>query len=109
MADQLSSTDQLRAHKHFMEEVEMAIRAANREIIGKHNPGLDRDRFFRLAVSVARVRAEYLVAALAMNWEGEPPDIRNLEAKRAVYEEAVKAFEALERMYCSDLSGHEGK
>ena len=96
MAERSLSTDQLRAHKHFMDEVEMAVRAANREIIGREIPGLDKDTFFRFAVDVARIRARYLKAVLAADWD-RTPDIDYIQAMRVLYEEALKAFEALER------------
>lgn len=90
-------SDQTRAQRHFIEEIEMAIRASNREILGNKLPHLDKQGFYRLAVSVARLRAEYLEAVLAMNWEDETADFSSLRLKREKYEEATAAFEALER------------
>jgi hypothetical protein len=76
----------------------MALRAANREIIGKQIPELNKESFFRLAVSVAKLRADYLKAVLALNWEDDGIDVAPVQDKRAIYEEASKAFEALERI-----------
>lgn len=86
----------LRRQNRFLEEVEMAIRGANQEIIGHALPDLNREAFIRLAVSVARLRADYLSAVLAMDWAkpGETAT-RDLARRREVYEEARKGFEAL--------------
>ena len=35
MADFCGDSEQLRVYRRFIEEIEMALRAANREIIGK--------------------------------------------------------------------------
>ncbi len=97
MADFSGDPEQLKAYRRFIEEIEMALRAANREIIGKQIPELDKESFFRLAVSVAKLRANYLKAVLGVDWEDDGIDIAAVQSKRAVYEEASKAFEALER------------
>ncbi len=90
-------SDQTRAQRRLIEEIEMAIRAANREILGQKLPNLNKEGFYRLAVSVAKLRAEYLEAVLTMNWEDETADFSSLRSKREKYEEATAAFEALER------------
>ena len=97
MADFSGDPEQLKAYRRFIEEIEMALRAANREIIGKQIPELDKESFFRLAVSVAKLRANYLKAVLGVDWEDDGINIAAVQGKRAVYEEASKAFEALER------------
>ena len=98
MADFSGDPEQMRAYRRFIEEIEMALRAANREIIGKQIPELNKESFIRLAVSVAKLRADYLKAVLALNWEEEGIDIAAVQGKRTIYEEASKAFEALERI-----------
>ncbi len=98
MADFSGDPEQLRVYRRFIEEIEMALRAANREIIGKQIPELDKESFFRLAISVAKLRANYLKAVLGLDWEDDGIDIAAVQSKRAVYEEAAKAFEALERI-----------
>jgi membrane protease subunit (stomatin/prohibitin family) len=97
MAEFTGNPEQLRAYTRFIEEIEMALRAANREIIGKQIPELNKESFFRLAVAVAKLRADYLKAVLGLNWEEDGIDITSVQSKRAIYEEASKAFEALER------------
>jgi hypothetical protein len=86
----------LRRHTRFLEEVEMAIRGANQEIIGHTLPHLNRDAFIRLAVSVARLRADYMAAVLDMDWTapGETA-FTDLGRRRHMYEEARSGFEAL--------------
>jgi hypothetical protein len=98
MADFSGDPEQTRVYRRFIEEIEMALRAANREIIGKQIPELNKESFFRLAVSVAKLRADYLKAVLALNWEDDGIDVAPVQDKRAIYEEASKAFEALERI-----------
>lgn len=100
-------------YKRFLNEVEQAIQFANREIINKRIPNLCKDDILTFAVSVGRLRAHYLEAAfkLAVNESGEPPNddtIDELSHRRTMYEEARKAFDALnyaiERGYV-DLEG----
>lgn len=90
-------TDDLRRQRRFLEEVELAIRAANREIIGGHIPTMDRETFVRLAVSVGKVRASYLESVLHMDWSAtaEATSLEDLRRKREMYEEAKAGFEAL--------------
>ncbi len=97
MADFTGDPEQQRAYRRFIEEIEMALRAANREIIGKQIPELNKESFFRLAVAVAKLRADYLKAVLGLDWEEDGIDIATVQSKRTLYEEASKAFEALER------------
>ncbi|MBI3709097.1 MAG: hypothetical protein HY246_15680 [Proteobacteria bacterium] len=90
------------AHHRFLEEVERAIQAANREIIHKQIPELNKDAFYRLAITVAQMRAYYLEAALrAASFGAAAPAsaeaFAGLRAHREKYEEARQAFEALQR------------
>lgn len=86
----------LRRQTRFLEEVEMAIRAANQEIVGAALPDLDNAAFVRLAVAVAKQRATYLRAVMKMDWH-TPSDtaFRDLQRHRETYEEARAGFEAL--------------
>lgn len=86
--------------KHFLGEVEQGIRFANREIIHKHIPSINKDNFLAFAVAVGRLRAHYLEAAfkLGKNENGALPDhaeISELKNRREMYLEAREAFEAL--------------
>ncbi|ABC22531.1 hypothetical protein [Rhodospirillum rubrum] len=95
MAD---STDRehLLNYRHFIEDVEQAIRASNREIIGAKIPGLDRKSFYRMAITVAKLRAAYLDAVLHVDWDGCSEGLAKVKARRALYEEAKAGFEALQ-------------
>lgn len=90
-----------RAQKRLLDEVEHGVREANRALIGQRIPELTRDSFLRLATVVARLRADYLAAALAMGKETRgvvtAEEIRRLADLRTAYDEARMAFEALER------------
>ena len=91
--------DDLREQLHFMKEIESAIMVANREVIHQHIPPLSKDSVLGFAVSVSRVRAEYLKAVLVESHKREggfsETAAKALKVKREQYEEAVQAFEAL--------------
>ncbi|MBB4286807.1 hypothetical protein [Roseospira goensis] len=88
------------AHRRFMEEVEMAVRAANQEIIGQKLPHLDRTSFFKLAVSIARLRARYLESVMALDWEHADADrLAAVQNRRTMFEEARAGFEALQHAF----------
>ena len=90
-------SDQSRAQRRFLEDVEFAVRAANREILARALPNLDKESFYRFAVAGARKRADYLNAVLTMDWEHAEQKLEALRRKREIFEEAIMAFEALER------------
>jgi len=97
------------AHRRFLEEVEMAVRAANQEIIGQRIPHLDRKAFFRLAVSVARLRADYLKAVMSLEWDHAGPDgVTEIQNRRRVFEEARDGFEALQHAFERGYVAFEG-
>jgi hypothetical protein len=86
--------------KRFLNEIEQGIRIANREIIHKRLPALDKDTVLAFAVAIARLRARYLEAAFraADTDKGEPLDqseVSALRLHREAYEETKVAFEAL--------------
>ena len=88
------------AHRRFMEEIEMAVRAANQEIIGHKLPQLNRTSFFKLAVSIARLRASYLEAVLAVDWDhADEAQLAAVQSRRVLFEEARKGFESLQHAY----------
>ena len=91
---------QLQVQKRFLGEIEQGIRLANRELIHKKIPGLNKDTILSFAITVGRLRASYLEMAVNMSVEehGGPPDqtyIEELHNKRQMYEEARIGFEAL--------------
>lgn len=85
----------------FLEQIEVAVFTANREIIHRAIPDLDRDRFVHFAVSVAEARAAYAKLALDLTKNGQVPakaDLERLKAARETYEELLHAFEATNRL-----------
>jgi hypothetical protein len=85
--------------KKMLAYLDKSIRLVNREIIHKQIPGLTRERFIELAASVAKLRADYLKSAMECFLEDDAAsaDLDALREKRALYEEGVKAYEALHR------------
>ena len=103
--DHLLSKDMLdrdvaRKLQKFLEEVEMAIFSANREVIHKAVPELNRDSFMAFAVRVAEARARYIKIALELSAKSNPSteDIARLKAARESNDELVHAFEATKRI-----------
>ncbi len=91
---------QLQVQKRFLGEIEQGIRLANRELIHKKIPGLNKDTILTFAVAVGRLRASYLEMAVKMpvGEHGDRPDqayIDELHRKRAMFEEAKIGFDAL--------------
>lgn len=85
----------------FLEQIEVAVFTANREIIHRAIPDLDRDRFVHFAVSVAEARADYAKLALELTKNGRVPpkaDLDRLKNARETYEELLHAFEATHRL-----------
>ncbi|MFN8701882.1 MAG: hypothetical protein ACK5X0_07145 [Rhodospirillales bacterium] len=79
--------------------LEKSVRLVNREIIHAQIPGLTRERFIEFAAAVAKLRADYLNSAMAcfLDDASEAADLAALRQKRALFEEGVKAYEALHR------------
>ena len=96
----LDDYKQLQIQKRFLGEIEQGIRLANRELIHKKIPGLNKDTILSFAVAVDRLRAAYLEMAVNMpvSEHGDPPDqdyIEELHQIRAMFEEARIGFNAL--------------
>jgi len=89
-------TEGLLRQRRFLDEVEVSVRAANREIIHEKVPRFTRDSFFRVAVSVARLRASYLLAVTTLDWQrASETGIRDIGRLRTMYEEAREGLDAL--------------
>ena len=61
---------------------------------------LDALRFLKFAVTVAKLRAQYLRAAFQLfvgDKDPDPAGVAKLRQKREMFEEALSAFEALRR------------
>lgn len=85
----------------FLEQIEVAIFTANREVIHNAIPELDRDNFVRFAVVVAEARASYVKLALEVGKRGHLPaaeELQHLRAARETYDELTHAFEAMHRV-----------
>jgi hypothetical protein len=90
----------LAAKHQFLEQMEIAVALANREVIHRQIPHLSAQAFQQLAVMVARFRANYLEAAIRMSNSDDPYDGRalaELKHMRELFDEGRAAFEALER------------
>ena len=86
--------------QHFLKEIEQAIQVANREILGNRIPAITKENILPFAVSVARLRGNYLAEAfkIAKADTGDVlPDseISTLKHHREKYEEARLAFDSL--------------
>ena len=84
----------------FLKEIEQAIRLANCEVLGNRLKPITKDTILPLAVSVAKLRGDYLAEAfrLASSDRGralKDEEINGLKKYRQAYEEARRAFEAL--------------
>lgn len=93
-----SEIEESKLVKHFLNELDLGVRTANQEVIHARVPDLDREKAFVFATMVARLRADYLDAALKHCTPGAKSDLQDIEelrAKRLTYEEARDAFTAL--------------
>lgn len=85
----------------FLEEIEMAIFSANREIVHKAIPDISRETVMKFAVRVAEARARYAKLGLDLSEAPHmpsPDDVAKLKAAREVYEELLHAFETTHRI-----------
>ena len=88
--------DDLRTHRHFVAEVEQAIRLANRETLNPVVEPLTEKKIISVAVHVAKRRAAYLSAALDLaKPDPEQPSGEQLRELRIDYEESREAFAEL--------------
>ena len=100
MVHHLDDFDDEQSAQRLFFEFESHIRDINRVAIEEATGCIGRDEMFRLATTVAHIRARYLKEALAIARlpEGELPhadDLRRLRAWREAYEEALHGFGAL--------------
>ena len=104
--DQFLSKDMLdkearRTLTQFMEQVELTVFQANKEVIRREIPNLNRDSFIRFAVQVAEARARYVKHGLDLTRAGHkasPDELEQLKGLRLAYEEMLAAFEATQRL-----------
>ena len=81
----------------FMIEVEGLFREANRAAIARRIPHVDQPKLMAFAEKTAVLRANYLAAVFETDWTPESVAELGLTEKRRLFEEAVAAFEAVER------------
>lgn len=90
------SNEDLRSHRHFVSEVEQAIRLANHEVLNPLVSPLTEKKIINVAVHVAKRRAAYLSAALDLaKSSSEQPSGEELRILRLEYEESRDAFSEL--------------
>jgi hypothetical protein len=90
----------LAAQRQFLEQLELSIAVANREVIHQQIPNLNKETFQQLAVMVAKSRANYLEAAIKLANSPNSCDascLADLKHKREIYDEGRAAYEGLER------------
>lgn len=101
MTKEMLDTNARRKLQKFMEDIEIAIYGANREVIHKAIPDLNRESFMAFAVRVAEARARYIKTALEIVAKGpvpSPEDLTRLKAAREANDELLHAFEAAQRL-----------
>jgi len=103
--DRLVSKDMLdretfRKLQKFLEELDIAVFSANREVMQKNLPELTREAFMALAVRVAEARARYIKIALELSTKQKPTpeEIASLKAAREANDELMHGFEAAKRV-----------
>lgn len=104
--DQFLSKDMLdkqarRQLTQFMEQVELTVFQANKEVLRREIPNLDRDSFIRFAVQVAEARARYVKHGLEITKAGHrasAAELDQLKGLRLAYDELLAAFEATQRL-----------
>jgi hypothetical protein len=69
MAGFSGDPEKMEAYRRFIEEIEIALRAANRETIGKQIPELDKEAFFASPSLWPSLRANYHKAVLGRTME----------------------------------------
>lgn len=85
----------------FLEEIEMAIFTANREVMHKTIPDISREAVMKFAVRVAEARARYAKLGLDLSEAPHlptPDDVARLKSAREAYEELLHAFETTHRI-----------
>lgn len=85
----------------LLEQIDYAVFAANREVVGRALGEATPESFQALAVTTATARAKWAAEALRLAHSGSPatPDqVARLTAARTAYEELAEAYEALRRM-----------
>jgi hypothetical protein len=85
----------------YLEQIDFAAFAANREVISRTFGQTDLATFQRLAVSAAQARALWVSAAVAIakaDHAPNPEQAARLTALRQSFEELTEAYEALRRM-----------
>ncbi len=95
----MSHSDEVKS-QHFLKEMEQVIQVANREILSQRLPPITRETILPLAISVAKLRGQYLAEAFKIAQEGGgeasgEKEIESLKRHRKMYEEAREAFDSL--------------
>lgn len=83
--------------QRFLRQVEDSIGRINRNVLSERIGTITATRMEELAKVLANLRADYLESALGASWTAKDVEASDLQTKRKLYEEALAAFDALER------------
>jgi len=90
------SDSNLRDHQFFSQSIELAVRAANREILHPVVDPLTKNKVIAVSVEVAKRRSAYIAATLKMgDASDDSPSGEELKRLRLEFEEARDGFGAL--------------
>ncbi|WP_395648280.1 hypothetical protein [Terricaulis sp.] len=87
--------------KVYLEQIDYAAFAANREVVGQTIGRTDLSKFKHLAIATAQARARWVAAAIAATSGGAaltPDQSNQLAVLRRAFEELSEAYEAMRRM-----------
>jgi hypothetical protein len=85
----------------YLDQIDYAAFAANREVVGHAMGRVDIAKFERLAIAAAQARVSWVAAALAMTESAHvptPEQVGQLSALRSAYFELTAVYKAMRRM-----------
>lgn len=94
------SPESARRMRGYLERIDYAAYAANRDMFLKTIGQVDSAAFQQIAAAAAHARADWLASAVAVTRDGAHPsgdDVARLSAKRRAYDELSEAYEGMRR------------
>jgi len=94
------SPESARRMRGYLERIDYAAYAANRDMVLKTIGQVDFATFQQLAAAAAHARADWLASAIAITRSGANPngeDVARMGAKRRAFEELSEAYEGMRR------------
>jgi hypothetical protein len=85
----------------YLELIDYAAFAANREVLSQEVGRVDIGAFQRLAVAAAHARAQWVAMAVSLTEKAHslsPEQVAQMRALRASYDELTEVYEAMRRM-----------